>query len=78
MYGINNINRVMQGSNPNEEHNFGVDIFKVDDPVLFNNCPITLHDLYKVLLNNLININVETEKKNLLIEELREKANLVL
>lgn len=56
MYGINNINRVMQGSNPNEEHNFGVDIFKVDDPVLFNNCPRFngfLHNNLKGIIKNI-------------------------
>lgn len=39
MYGINNINRVMQNSNSNPEYVFGVDVFKVGDPVLFNDCP---------------------------------------
>ena len=39
MYGINNINRVMQNSNKNQEYIFGVDVFKVDDPILFNDCP---------------------------------------
>lgn len=39
MYGINNINKVMQNSNKNKEYNFGVDMFKVNDPVLFNDCP---------------------------------------
>lgn len=39
MYGINNINKVMQNSNKNKEYTFGVDVFKVDDPVLFNDCP---------------------------------------
>lgn len=46
--------------------------------LLFNNCPITLHELYKVLLNNLINVNINNDDKNLIIEELKEKANLVL
>ena len=39
MYGINNINKVMQSSNKNREYTFGVDVFKVDDPILFNDCP---------------------------------------
>ncbi len=39
MYGINNINKVKQHANNNEEYNFGVDTFKINDPILFNDCP---------------------------------------
>lgn len=39
MYGINNINRVKQQLNQNKEYNFGIDTYKVDDPILFNDCP---------------------------------------
>lgn len=56
MYGINNINRVMQSSNPNKEYNFGVDVFKIEDPVLFNNCPRFngfLHNNLKGIINNI-------------------------
>lgn len=56
MYGINNINRVMQNSNRNKEYTFGVDVFKVDDPVLFNDCPRFngfLHNNLKGIIKNI-------------------------
>lgn len=36
LYGINNINRFMQASNPNPTTVWGESVFKVGDPVLFN------------------------------------------
>lgn len=58
MYGINNINKVMQNSNKNKEYTFGVDVFKVDDPVLFNDCP----RFNKFTHNNLKGIIKEIEE----------------
>ena len=56
MYGINNINQIMQNSNCNEEHNFGVDTFKIGDPVLFNDCPRfidVIHNNLKGIIKNI-------------------------
>lgn len=36
LYGINNINRMLQSANRNEAVRWGLQTFKVDDPVLFN------------------------------------------
>lgn len=36
LYGINNINQFLQGSNPNAPTAWGVSTYKVGDPVLFN------------------------------------------
>ena len=36
LYGINNINRFLQESNPNPPVSWGLQIYKVGDPVLFN------------------------------------------
>lgn len=36
LYGINNINKFLQGSNPNPEIIWGVQSYKVGDPILFN------------------------------------------
>ena len=36
LYGINNINRFLQGSNKNRTVQWGVHIYKIDDPILFN------------------------------------------
>lgn len=46
--------------------------------LLFNNCPITLHDLIKMTVNNLMNINLDNKIKNELIDKFKEKSNLVL
>lgn len=56
MYGINNINRVMQSNNKNKEYTFGVDTFKIDDPILFNDCPRFngfLHNNVKGVIKNI-------------------------
>ncbi|MDE3981231.1 ATP-dependent RecD-like DNA helicase, partial [Glaesserella parasuis] len=36
VYGINNINRFLQSSNPNIPETWGVNTYKVGDPILFN------------------------------------------
>lgn len=36
LYGINNINRFLQSSNPNESITWGINTYKVGDPILFN------------------------------------------
>lgn len=46
--------------------------------ILFNNYPLVLHDMYKVINNSLIKANINDEDKTKLIEELRNKSNLVL
>ena len=45
--------------------------------LLFNNCPVTLHDVIKLNINNLMNINLDNDKKNKLIEEYKDKCNLI-
>ena len=46
--------------------------------LLFNNCPITLHELIKMNIGCLMKINVNDEVKNQLIDDFKEKSNLVL
>ena len=36
LYGINNINRILQNNNPNEAIIWGINTYKVGDPILFN------------------------------------------
>ncbi|WP_053382662.1 ATP-dependent DNA helicase [Leucobacter celer] len=49
LYGINNVNRFLQSSNPGEAVSWGVNTYKVGDPVLFNEI-----DRFKpVIFNNL-------------------------
>ncbi len=36
LYGINNVNRFLQNSNTNPSFHWGINIYKVNDPILFN------------------------------------------
>jgi helicase, putative len=36
LYGINNINRILQNNNPNDAVIWGINTYKVGDPILFN------------------------------------------
>ena len=46
--------------------------------VLFNNYPIVLHDMLKIINYNLTKINISEEKKEKLINEFKDKSNLIL
>ena len=46
--------------------------------ILFNNYPFTLHDIVKIMINSLINANIDDTIKNKLIDDIKEKANLML
>ena len=46
--------------------------------ILFNNYPVNIHDLIKVIINNITNIDIDDLKKNELMNEFKEKSNLVL
>ena len=61
LYGINNINKVLQEKNPNIEYSIGVDTFKIEDPIVFNDCP-----RFKDLYNNLKGCikNIEKDDNN--------------
>lgn len=47
LYGINNINRFLQNSNPNENVVWGISTYKVGDPILFNES-----NIYSPLIHN--------------------------
>jgi len=61
LFGINNINRLLQEKNPNTEFNIGVDSYKIEDPIVFNDCP-----RFRNLYNNLKGIikNIEFDEEN--------------
>lgn len=46
--------------------------------LLFNNYPLVLHDMLKVIGYNLSKVNVDIETRNRLIEEFKSKSNLIL
>lgn len=63
MYGINNINKIRQGANPNPEFTFGVDTYKIGDKILFNDCPRFNGFLYNNLKGTIKDINIDTEQR---------------
>ena len=46
--------------------------------IMFNNYPLVLHDLLKNINYNLSKININEEKKEMLINEFKDKSNLIL
>ena len=62
LYGINNINRFLQGSNKNESIEWGTNIYKIGDPILFNETDRFAPLVYNNLKGRLINIIILDEK----------------
>lgn len=58
LYGINNINKFLQHSNPNEAVQWGVHTYKVGDPVLFNDSYRFSQWLYNNLKGRILDIEV--------------------
>lgn len=59
LYGINNINRFLQGNNPNKEVNWGVHTYKVGDPILFNESRRFMPSVYNNQKGNIVAIKVQ-------------------
>jgi len=71
LYGINNLNKFLQSSNKNTPVEWGVQIYKIDDPVLFNEtdrfAPVVYNNLKGRIVdiqksNDQIRFDVEIEK----------------
>jgi ATP-dependent exoDNAse (exonuclease V) alpha subunit len=62
LYGINNINRFLQGSNKNAPIEWGTHIYKIDDPILFNETDRFAPLIYNNLKGRLANIKVFDDK----------------
>ena len=58
LYGINNINRFLQGNNPNPEVVWGVQTYKIGDPVLFNESNRFHPLIYNNSKGTIVNIEV--------------------
>ena len=76
LYGINNINRFLQNSNPNQGVNWGINTYKVDDPILFNES-----NLFSPLIHNNSKgkiVGIRLEEQQIWFEiELEESINEV-
>ena len=58
LHGINNINRILQARNQNTEYLIGVDLYKEEDPIVFNDCP-RFRDLYNNLKGRIKKIDLD-------------------
>lgn len=56
LYGINNINRYLQASNPNEAHEYQQNVYKVNDPVVFIVNDYNDYGIYNNLKGKITNI----------------------
>lgn len=62
LYGINNINRFLQSSNPNSAVEWGINVYKVGDPILFNESDRFNPLIYNNMKGRIRNIEVEEER----------------
>lgn len=71
LYGINNINRFLQESNPNQAISWGLQLYKVNDPILFNEserfAPLIYNNMKGkivriAVLENQIQFDIELDK----------------
>lgn len=62
LYGINNINKFLQGSNQNTSVQWGVQTYKVSDPVLFNESERFAPLIYNNLKGKIVGIKVFEDK----------------
>jgi hypothetical protein len=68
LYGINNINRFLQNSNPNRGETWGVWKYKVGDPVLFNETERFAPIIYNNLKGKIVGIYKEEDRIRFEIE----------
>ena len=68
IYGINNINRIMQGNNPSEAVEWGVWTYKVGDPIIFTESRRFENVLYNNLKGTIAGIEKEQERIKFIIE----------
>ena len=62
LYGINNINRFLQNSNPNIAIDWGIGTYKIGDPILFNESNRFAPVIYNNLKGKILNIELEEHK----------------
>ncbi len=58
LYGINNINRFLQANNPNKSIEWGSLIYKINDPILFNDTKRFGEAIYNNLKGKIVSIKV--------------------
>lgn len=68
LYGINNINRFLQGNNQNVAKQWGVQTYKVGDPILFNESERFAPLIYNNLKGKIVGIEIFADKVQFDIE----------
>ena len=68
LYGINNINRYMQASNPNVAYEYQENLYKVGDPVIFITNDYSLYGIYNNLKGKIAAIEDDEENITFKIE----------
>lgn len=68
LYGINNVNRFLQSSNPNPAVEWGIATYKVGDPVLFNELERFKPIIYNNLKGKIVDIKAYSDKIQFEIE----------
>mgnify|MGYP001178196779 CR=1 FL=1 len=63
LYGINNINRFLQESNPNVPVSWGIQQYKVNDPILFNESDLFAPVIYNNMKGQIIGIDILDNRK---------------
>lgn len=74
LYGINNINRFLQNGNPNEAVIWGINVYKVGDPILFNESNIFSPLIHNNTKGKIVGIHPENQQLRFDIE-LEESIN---
>ena len=72
LYGINNINRFLQNNNPNKSVIWGINTYKVGDPILFNES-----NIFSPLIHNNTKgriVSIRTEEQQIWFEIELEKS----
>lgn len=60
LYGINNINRFLQESNPSKSNLWDIQSFKIGDPILFNDSDRFSPTIYNNMKGRILNISVHS------------------
>lgn len=61
LYGINNINRYLQSSNPNIAYEYQQNLYKVSDPIIFITNDYSQYGIYNNLNGKIVEINDKNE-----------------
>lgn len=62
LYGINNINRFLQGNNKQDAVEWGINIYKINDPILFNESERFTPLIYNNMKGKIIDIEKQDKK----------------